>query len=717
MHFRSQLKFSFTVIVLILFTFLNAHAEGLMVPLVPVDANKMAIAPWEDIRGWNSNLNLVDTSWTECNGGPGGIGFDDSGDYFQFMTLNIAPQMQGNQNTCFVRSKFTLTSALLNELDYMSLGVRYDDGFIAYLNGERIWAENDPQNPGWRSSASQPHEAQSMVWFDVSDHVDKLVPGENLFAVHGMNVESGSPDFLIQFELVARKNYENNFVSDLPILKISSDGNIPVNSNTVRNGTIEIINNGTGNEHRLTDPANDYSGRLAITENSTIYEYPKNHYIVTLKDDVGATANASLLGLPATDEWIFYAPYNDKTLLRNVLMGEIAHQMGRGPAPKLCHLFINDGYVGLYALGPKKKRHENAINISQPGDDGDALTGGYILELGKDRVAPGFNSPLLPFFGATEPIRYLYNFPADENLTAAQQEYIQSFMNAFEADVVNSIDIASAVDYFLLNEISKNVDAYRDHTLLYKDRDSINPKMFITGPLDYNNACGNIRAYNGTSVKGWLFDYVTTPANMSADSMLVPLWWQQLFDDVTFTSALYKRWDALQNDVLNEDYVIEKLDSLYSLVDNDAILNFERWPVAGKPIEPNGKVGDTYDEDFDYLYLWMVDRLDWMRAAMEDFITSVESPDDLALSFELGQNYPNPFNPSTTISYQLAQAGHVSVKIYDIRGVQVAELVNASQSAGRYSVTWNADGYPSGIYLYEITAGDFSQTNRMLLIR
>ncbi len=556
-----------------------------------------------------------------------------------------------------------------------------------------------------------------MVWFDVSEHIDKLKAGNNLFAVHGMNIERSSPDFLIQFELLARKNYANNFVADLPIIKINSDDSVPINSNTVRQGQIDIINNGAGKDHRLGDAANEYSGRLEITESATIYNYPKNHYLFSLTDGQGAATSASLLGLPASNEWILYAPYNDKTLIRTVLMGEIAHRMGRANSPHMCHVFINDDYAGLYVLLEKKKRHENRINIPQPGDEGDALTGGYILELGKNRLAPGFDSPVSPFFAANHSVRYLYNFPQDESLTSAQIDYIQAYMNGFEADIVNSIDISSAVDYFLINEAAKNVDAYRDHTLLYKDRDSVNPNMFITAPLDFNNACGNTKMYDGNVVKGWMLDHLTSPTNMSADSMLVPLWWQQLFQDVTFTRELYNRWSGLRDDVLSEEFVTGKLDSLYRLLGNDGILNFERWPVAGKPIQPNGKIGQTYDEDFDYLYLWMIDRLDWMDAAMPEFITTVATQEHAALDFELKQNYPNPFNPQTTISYQLPENSHVTLKIYDIRGVQVDELVNAAQTTGRHSVTWNAAGHPSGIYLYEISANDFSQTRQMLLIR
>lgn len=688
--------------------------EGLSVHLVPVDAEKMVIVPAEQIDGWNSNVNLVDTLWTSCSGSPGGIGFDTSGEYLKYITLNIYEQMQGRRTTCYIRAKFRLTPAVRNELDYLALGIRYDDGFIAYLNGEQVASANAPLNPGHRASASQPHEARSMLLFDISHHVDKLIDGENLFALHGMNVDGSSPDFLIQFELFARKNYRNNFVSDLPIIIINTDGKQPVNVNTIHLGSMNIIHNGAGSLHTLNDRINDYSGQLTIAQNTTAYDYPKNHFFITLKDGQAQTQSASLLGLPAGDEWILYAPYNDKTLVRTVLMGEIAHYMGRGSAPQMCHLFLNDDYMGMYVLLEKSNRHVNRINIAEPGQEGDALTGGYILSLRKDRLAAGFDSVFEPFRNAPFPVRYLYTYPTPDNSTTPQQAYIQSYMRTFETDVVNSIDIASAVDYFLINEVAKNVDAYRDHTILYKNQGSENPRLFVKSILDFNNSCGNTRLYAGDRIEGWQLSFLSQPNNVSRDSMFVPLWWQQLFNHVEFTRALYKRWHTLK---LSNAFVSQKIDSLYALLQNDAVLNFERWLVINKPIEPYAHVGETFDDDYDFMHLWMMDRLDWISTAMETFASSVTATAKQVSSFALEQNSPNPFNPKTTISYNLPASCHVILRIYNSRGALVNELVNEHQSAGFYTLQWDAHDRPSGIYFYKMTAGDFSQSQRMLLIR
>jgi cyclomaltodextrinase / maltogenic alpha-amylase / neopullulanase len=87
------------------------------------------------------------------------------------------------------------------------------------------------------------------------------------------------------------------------------------------------------------------------------------------------------------------------------------------------------------------------------------------------------------------------------------------------------------------------------------------------------------------------------------------------------------------------------------------------------------------------------------------------------LTFGLAQNYPNPFNPSTTIGYTLASAGKVTLKVYDLLGREVAVLANSFMPAGAYHVQWNAAGMPSGMYVYALTAGSYTNVKRMMVVK
>ncbi|MBS1493394.1 MAG: T9SS type A sorting domain-containing protein [Bacteroidetes bacterium] len=85
--------------------------------------------------------------------------------------------------------------------------------------------------------------------------------------------------------------------------------------------------------------------------------------------------------------------------------------------------------------------------------------------------------------------------------------------------------------------------------------------------------------------------------------------------------------------------------------------------------------------------------------------------------FFLAQNYPNPFNPETNISFSVPENSYVIIKVYDVLGKEIEELVSQNFSAGNYNVKWNAGNFSSGIYYYKITAGDFSFTRRMILAK
>lgn len=81
------------------------------------------------------------------------------------------------------------------------------------------------------------------------------------------------------------------------------------------------------------------------------------------------------------------------------------------------------------------------------------------------------------------------------------------------------------------------------------------------------------------------------------------------------------------------------------------------------------------------------------------------------------QNYPNPFNPSTVISFSVPYDSYVSIKIYNLLGEEINTLVNKVMNAGEYNISWNAGDISAGIYFYKFSAGGFSKTNKMILLR
>jgi hypothetical protein len=107
----------------------------------------------------------------------------------------------------------------------------------------------------------------------------------------------------------------------------------------------------------------------------------------------------------------------------------------------------------------------------------------------------------------------------------------------------------------------------------------------------------------------------------------------------------------------------------------------------------------------------------WLIKTTPDVSDLEPNTDLLPLDFSLHQNYPNPFNPSSKIKYSIPERSNVSLKVFDLLGSEVAELVKGEIEAGTYDITFNASNLPSGIYFYQIRAGDFVETKKMVLMK
>ena len=89
----------------------------------------------------------------------------------------------------------------------------------------------------------------------------------------------------------------------------------------------------------------------------------------------------------------------------------------------------------------------------------------------------------------------------------------------------------------------------------------------------------------------------------------------------------------------------------------------------------------------------------------------------IILKYNLSQNYPNPFNPSTAIEFSIPEKSFVELKVYDVLGGEVSTLANDNYSAGKYKVVFDGDNLPTGFYIIRMTAGNFVQTRKMILLK
>ncbi len=171
--------------------------------LAAENAPKRALAPTGPVSdAWKGGAPFDDSAWTPVSGGPGAVGYERSSGYQNYITLDVEDQMYREVPGCYVRIPFTLEDdpAAFNQL---TLKVRYDDAFVAYLNGVEIYRAGFTGDAHWSSTANGNHEANVFEAFYVSDHLGDLKAGQNVLALHGINVSITSSDFIISAELTA----------------------------------------------------------------------------------------------------------------------------------------------------------------------------------------------------------------------------------------------------------------------------------------------------------------------------------------------------------------------------------------------------------------------------------------------------------------------------------------------------------------------------------
>ncbi|MEW6195014.1 MAG: T9SS type A sorting domain-containing protein [Bacteroidota bacterium] len=151
--------------------------------------------------------------------------------------------------------------------------------------------------------------------------------------------------------------------------------------------------------------------------------------------------------------------------------------------------------------------------------------------------------------------------------------------------------------------------------------------------------------------------------------------------------------------------------------------NGNNWSEVGNdlPSATTTSLNDFIDATPQYLYCYIYSIFSAGATGVYRYplsITSVENEgNEIPLEFSLSQNYPNPFNPSTTISYKLLAASHVSLKVYDILGKEVVTLIDEELPGGNYYYTWDASGIASGVYLYRLIADNYSATRKLVLMK
>jgi len=183
--------------------------------LVSENAAKKVLIPSGPVSAdWLADPDFDDTHWQF---GIGGVGYERNNGYQALFAIDLSDMYQGN-TSCLLRIPFQ-TTRHQREFTIMTLNVRYDDGFVAYLNGQEVARSHAPQSLQWNSSATQQNSDGAAVQFqrfDISAHLDVLQQGDNILALHGLNIGSTSSDFLLSAELLAGQSSPESDIGITP---------------------------------------------------------------------------------------------------------------------------------------------------------------------------------------------------------------------------------------------------------------------------------------------------------------------------------------------------------------------------------------------------------------------------------------------------------------------------------------------------------------------
>ncbi len=515
--------------------------------------------------------------------------------------------------------------------------------------------------------------------------------------------------------------------SNLPIIVINTNGQTIPDEPKISADMGIVFNNGNA-RNAITDAFNHYNGKIGIEiRGQSSQSFPMKSYSIELRDNNGVSQDKSLFGLPKESDWVLYAPYTDKTLMRNFLAYTLSREIGHWAANcRFVEVVLNGDYIGIYVFMERIKRGSGRVNIAKIATTdiaGDAVTGGYIFSLDKEPNG-WYSSFITPNSAKNVKPQFSYVYPKIENIVIEQKEYLKKKVDSFER-VLNSlqfqdpnngfrkfIDLPSFIDFSIINEVSKNVDGYRLSSYFYKDRDSKGGKI-VAGPVwDYDLAFRNANYCNGSLPGGWGYDFNNVcPSDPAA---LVPFWWLRFQQDTAYQSALRCRWKQVRQTSISLNRINQLIDSVVTITAEARERHFVRWPVLGVVIWPNPTpVPTSYSEEISVLKNWINNRLTWIDANITNSGACYDFPATETKSL-LVKLLSNPVNGNALLSIQSRNNQRVAFRLINMNG-QLLWNSEQSVAAGTSQLTIPTQSNSTGIYLLKIVSATGEKTTIKLL--
>lgn len=410
----------------------------------------------------------------------------------------------------------------------------------------------------------------------------------------------------------------------LPIVFINTNFQTIADEPKIEAG-MAIIDNGYNVMNHVTDTNFKYYGNVGIEQRGSISQqwwWTQKSYALETHTATGFDTNVVILGMPKENDWVLYGPFNELTLMKNVLTFQLVRELGYYVSrTKHCEMMIKTGftwkYNGVYVMMEKIKQDKNRVDIATMDLDdnaGDSLTGGFIVAV--DRNINAVDSGWFSKHPQSTNLFLTYKYPKGDEITPQQKTYIQAYVDSFE-NALSSPNFASPLigfrkymepvsfmDFFFMQELSKNLDAYKRSSYLTKDKTSKGGKLTAGPHWDYNSAweveLGGCEPFDSDT--GWTYPLTCW---IHSTNFPVPFWWNRLLQDTTYTRDLKCRWIQLRSGTLSNAHINHVIDSIANYVSVASVRHYSQFSLT-----------QNYQLEVDSLKLWIGKRLAWMDANM-----------------------------------------------------------------------------------------------------
>lgn len=361
--------------------------------------------------------------------------------------------------------------------------------------------------------------------------------------------------------------------------------------------------------------------------------FPKVPYRVELRTGTGGDRDCPAFGMPDESDWALVGPYADKTLVHNAFVYELGRELGlMAPRLRFIELYVNledrplqkDDYQGVYQLVETIKNQKDRLDLRQLDDQDTSLptiSGGYIFKF-EWRAA---EEPLLACPSGTANCWRDLEIVSPNPINQPQRDFLTQYLVSFNealhsaqsADASSGypfyIDVPSFVDHVILNEFTRNMDAFVRSQYFHKDREG----KLLAGPLwDFDLIAGVGMTAGGfggvsfanTAAEGWQYE-----ANASRLNGATSDWFPQLIVEPAFAAQLSTRWRELRAGELSDAGIDARVDAAAKGLSNAAQRNFAKWNILTRQtVTPFATPTEaSWEGQLSYMKTWLKARAAW----------------------------------------------------------------------------------------------------------